>query len=136
MCREEAETPSAGSSGGAKDTDTNYCTSCGEPIKRRVEICPECGVRVRRSADATRKDPGIAAVISLIIPGAGQLYNEQFARGAVIFGSYALYWMFTFVLMFILIGFLFMLLAPFFHLFAAWDAYTQAKQLNRGEASS
>jgi len=28
-----------------KQHDEVYCRSCGEPIKKRAEICPECGVR-------------------------------------------------------------------------------------------
>lgn len=31
-----------------KVADEVYCRSCGEPIKRRAEICPECGVRNSR----------------------------------------------------------------------------------------
>lgn len=30
---------------GEKGPDEIYCRSCGEVIKRRAEICPECGVR-------------------------------------------------------------------------------------------
>ncbi|WP_459809640.1 zinc ribbon domain-containing protein [Halopiger thermotolerans] len=26
-------------------TDEQYCSSCGEIIKKKAEICPECGVR-------------------------------------------------------------------------------------------
>jgi len=29
----------------------------------------------------TRKDPGLAAVLSLIVPGVGQIYNGDFLRG-------------------------------------------------------
>lgn len=27
-----------------KRHDEIYCRSCGEPIKKKAEICPECGV--------------------------------------------------------------------------------------------
>lgn len=30
----------------------------------------------------SRKDPGLAAVLSLVIPGVGQIYNSDFLRGA------------------------------------------------------
>ncbi len=29
----------------------------------------------------TRKDPGLAAVLSLVVPGIGQFYNGEFLRG-------------------------------------------------------
>lgn len=117
----------------ARASDDQYCSSCGERIKREAEICPHCGVRVAGTSSTDEKDPGIAAVISLIVPGGGQVYNEQIVRGAAFFGVYAVFWMFVFVTMFILIGFLFMFLAPVFHLVAAWDAYTQATKINSGE---
>jgi hypothetical protein len=28
-----------------KELDEVFCRSCGEPIKKKAEICPECGVR-------------------------------------------------------------------------------------------
>jgi TM2 domain-containing membrane protein YozV len=31
---------------------------------------------------AIQKDPGVAAVLSLIIPGVGQIYNGEFLRAA------------------------------------------------------
>lgn len=31
--------------GAGKGPDEIYCRTCGEPIKRAAEICPECGVR-------------------------------------------------------------------------------------------
>lgn len=114
-------------------SDEQYCSSCGERIKREAEICPHCGVRVAGTSSVGEKDPGIAAVISLIIPGGGQVYNEQIVRGAVFFGAYACFWMFVFLTMLIFIGFLFMFLAPVFHLVAAWDAYAQANKINNGE---
>ena len=30
---------------------------------------------------STRKDPGLAAVLSLVVPGIGQVYNGDFIRG-------------------------------------------------------
>ncbi|ARS91868.1 hypothetical protein B1756_14475 [Natrarchaeobaculum aegyptiacum] len=120
-------------SGRTHGPDEQFCSSCGELIKREAEICPHCGVRVAGTSSTDRKDPGIAAVISLIVPGGGQVYNEQIVRGAVFFGIYACFWMFVFVTMLIFIGFLFMFLAPVFHLVAAWDAYAQATKINSGE---
>ncbi len=33
------------SSGKSKGVDEIFCRSCGEPIKKRAELCPHCGVR-------------------------------------------------------------------------------------------
>lgn len=128
-------TPSRATDSNAKSADEQYCSSCGEAIKKEAEICPHCGVRASGGSGSGEKEPGIAAVISLIIPGGGQLYNEQITRGALILGGYIAFWMVTLVLMFVLIGFLLMLFSPIFHLFAAWDAYSQAKKINSGEVT-
>lgn len=113
-----------------------FCTNCGTKIEARAEICPNCGVRQeaggRSPTGTSEKEPGIAAVISLIIPGGGQFYNEQITRGAIVLGAYMAFWMVTFVLMFVFIGFLLMFAAPLFHIVAAWDAYDQAKKINAG----
>ena len=34
-----------------------------------------------------RKDPGLATIYSLICPGLGQFYNEQFGKGAIMLGG-------------------------------------------------
>ncbi len=33
------------------------------------------------SNSSSRRDPGIAAILSLIVPGVGQIYNGAFLRG-------------------------------------------------------
>lgn len=39
-----------------KGPDEMYCRSCGEPIKKAAEICPECGVR--NTASSGRSSTG------------------------------------------------------------------------------
>lgn len=36
-----------------KGPDEVFCRSCGEPIKRAAELCPNCGVRNHAAASAT-----------------------------------------------------------------------------------
>lgn len=61
-----------------------HCRDCGAVIDARAEICPECGIRQKAAKQAsTSKDPGLAAVASFIIPGLGQVYNGQIAKGIV-----------------------------------------------------
>ena len=41
------------------------------------------------------RDPGIAAVLSLIVPGAGQIYNGDLARGAAWLIATPVVWLVT-----------------------------------------
>ena len=115
-----------------KASDEMFCSSCGEIIKAAAEICPKCGVRQNHHNEMREgiKSPGIAAIASFIIVGAGQLYNGQIAKGilfhigmwfAVIFG----------VLFFWLILPLFIPLL--FWVYNIYDAHNQAEKINRGE---
>ena len=65
----------------APGIDEAYCRNCGEVIDAQAEICPECGVRQRSPDTGSGNDAGIAAVASLIIPGAGQIYLGHLGRG-------------------------------------------------------
>ena len=50
------------------------CNNCGKEINDMAEMCIHCGVRNRI---IYQKDPAIAAVLSFISFGGGQLYNEE-----------------------------------------------------------
>lgn len=108
--------------------DEAYCSSCGAIVKREAEICPDCGVRRRDPPRSSlEKSPAIAALLSFIIVGAGQVYNGQIAKGIVFFVGM---W---FVAIFAV--FFFWLLIPLFAPLALWlyniyDAYDQAQKLN------
>ncbi|WP_313691434.1 zinc ribbon domain-containing protein [Halorarum halobium] len=133
------EAESGSEAGGVGETahDEVYCSSCGEPIKRDAEVCPHCGVRQRGAGDSPELNPGISAIASLVIPGAGQLYNGQMGRGAVAFlGAIVadtLITVLALLLTFILIGPLFFFLIPVVHIGIAYDAYNQAERINAGE---
>lgn len=67
-----------------------------------------------------KKNPGLAAVLSLVVPGVGQIYNGAFLRG--------IFWLI------ITPGFWFGTggtLGWVCHLVAAYTAYAYAEQLNR-----
>lgn len=61
--------------------DEVYCRDCGAIIKERAEICPECGVRQRSAFLSNVDESGVAAVASLLIPGAGQIFLGHIERG-------------------------------------------------------
>jgi len=75
-----------------------------------------------------KKNPGIAALLSFFIPGAGQIYNEQIIKGLVIFGLCGMWLYSSFVN-----GY-----RPFLCLLAAWiigifDALYTARYINNPE---
>ena len=64
--------------GGAADqprADEQYCSSCGEIIKKEAEICPECGVRQKSVAGggtaSGSKDRTTAGILALLLGGVG-----------------------------------------------------------------
>ncbi|ELZ91926.1 TM2 domain-containing protein [Haloferax mucosum ATCC BAA-1512] len=107
-----------------------FCRDCGAVIDERAEICPQCGVRQRNppttSLDAAADDlleggnPFVAALLSAIFPGMGQLYNRELGRGLV-FAVAMVVASFSVV---IAVG---LVLAPAVWIYAIYDAYTRAE---------
>ncbi|MGH3087878.1 MAG: DUF5683 domain-containing protein [Rubrobacteraceae bacterium] len=77
------------------------------------------------------KSAGLAAVLSLILPGVGQIYNGQILKGIILIIIDAI----NGALMFVLIGFI---TWPITVLYAVYDAYKTAERINasRGGHSS
>lgn len=69
------------------------------------------------------RNPGVAAVLSLVVPGVGQIYNGDFLRGIFWLIVTPGFWFFT---------------AGFFgwpfHLISAYTAYKRAEKENAGIA--
>lgn len=114
--------------------NTKYCINCGEEIDARAEICPKCGVRVAPPPSAVqqpqpviteRKNEGIAAVLSFIFTGLGQIYNGQIGKGIMFIIAGAI----CVLLMIILIGFLLYFVLWVYNIY---DAYNTAKKINAG----
>jgi|SRR5665647_526020 len=86
----------------------------------RAEICPECGIEKIKSK---RKSAIIAALLSCIIPGLGQIYAGDLFRGLAILAVLG----FSLCLMALIIGFF-----TFFGtwIFAVADAYNTVKKRN------
>ena len=69
-----------------KGIDEKFCSECGEVIRIKAEICPKCGCRqytapVQSVIMRSEPSPGVAAVLSLVIPGAGQMYKGNVGEG-------------------------------------------------------
>ncbi|MFW5903341.1 MAG: zinc ribbon domain-containing protein [Halolamina sp.] len=131
----------------SKQPDEVFCESCGEPIKRRAERCPHCGVG-RRSLRATSAgstdtpDPIVAAVASLFIPGAGDLYNGEVVLGISMFVGYLIVvgiWtglLFLFAVITLGLGAVLWVFWPAIFLLnplSAAFSYLRAKRINAGE---
>ena len=69
-----------------------------------------------------KQNPGVAAVLSFIVPGVGQIYNGAFLRG--------LFWLIVTPGFWIGSG---GMLGWICHIAAAYTAYDYAERLNRGE---
>lgn len=101
---------------------TKFCSTCGKKIHIDAEICPKCGVRAMHSRGT--KNPGVAAVLSVLLPGLGQIYNGDIGRGLIII--LILFPLFV-LLFFVLIG------IPLFialYIWSIYDAYKTAENLN------
>ena len=106
---------------------TKFCQHCSAKISAEAEICPKCGVRVKGASMPTEmKSTGIAAVLSALFPGLGQIYNGQIGK-AVLFIIVGFILALT---IFILIG---LILYPLFWIYNVYDAYNTAKKINAGE---
>jgi TM2 domain-containing membrane protein YozV len=110
-----------------------YCPKCGKEVTEEFNICPNCG-NVLRSISPTShvsigtKNPGVGAVLSLLIAGLGQIYAGRIGRGLLI--------MFIAIPLTIIVAFLFFwLILPLFLPLAIWiwnifDAYNICKKYN------
>ncbi len=102
---------------------TKYCSNCASVIDEKAEICPKCGVRVSiPSVYPEKRNPGIAAILSLVIPGSGQMYCGYVNRGIIILIS-------TLILVWVLIGII-------LWVWNIYDAYQIAENVNRGEPNT
>ena len=113
---------------------TKACPYCAEIIQSAASKCRFCGEFLTQNAARTHaarhfssqprqkiKDPGLAAVLSFVIPGLGQVYNGQIGVG-IIAGILCLLLYLT-----IIFGLL-------MHIFLIYDAYSRATRINNGEA--
>lgn len=112
-------------------TETKFCANCGAEIDVKAMTCPECGVlqQDQKVNVAPVKNEGIAAVLSFLFCGLGQIYNGQIGKGIVLI----VIQMINIMLMFVIIG---LLTYPIVWVFGIWDAYTTAKKINEGTESA
>jgi len=70
--------------GGKPGADEQFCSSCGEIIKKDAEICPECGVRQSSGAvGESTKDRTTAGILAILLGalGAHKFYLNETGMG-------------------------------------------------------
>lgn len=97
-----------------------FCKTCGEVINQNAEICPKCGVRQKT---IVMKNPGLAAVLSFLWTGAGQIYNGQIMKGICLMFLQVI----NVIAMFAVVG---LIAFPIVWVYAIYDAYKQAEKIN------
>ena len=104
--------------------ETKFCPNCGAEIDRKAVICPKCGVRIKPSTNA--KNPGLAAVLSFVIVGLGQIYNGEIGKGILLIVLYVI----SIALCLVFIGYIFL---PVIWIYGIYDAYKTAQKINEQE---
>jgi TM2 domain-containing membrane protein YozV len=161
-----------------------YCTKCGHKVATTAVACPGCGappysarnpsnqvtqiVRSARPAVGTWEQParpqvivvaaqksaGLAAVLSALLPGLGQIYNGNILKGFILLIVYAPCVWFGFASMFlgglaaaakpddptaagmVLFGLVALIAAPTMWLYSIVNAYRTAERINRRQLAS
>lgn len=80
-----------------------------------------------------KKEPIISLILSLFIPGLGQVYNTQIKKGAIIFIAYVILIVLVYVSWVHFVGFCIMVLPLALWLFGMYDAFSEAMKINKGE---
>jgi len=119
----------------------NYCQNCGKPLPiEPVSFCPNCGAAINPQKErpspksenefdkiVSNKDPFIAAILSFIFPGLGQVYNGEFNKGLLIQISFFASFFFS--------GFFSLIIIPIpiiLLVIGVYDAYTEADKMRKG----
>lgn len=90
------------------------CPVCARQLSPAAQACPGCGhpLKAQPWAAAPTPNPGVAAVLSLVLPGAGQFYRGMLG------------WGFFWVCLVPLAYFLFLPLGLILHVFCIMSAYS------------
>ncbi|MEX0569328.1 MAG: zinc-ribbon domain-containing protein, partial [Candidatus Njordarchaeota archaeon] len=116
------------------------CPNCGAEIPLDAVFCPKCGAKLAESTvprqtqqpvtqqpvaqtspssySGDRKDPILAAILSFILPGIGQIYVGATTRGVV------------YIILAIILYALFIIPGIIFAIYTMYDAYRLAQQYN------
>ena len=116
-----------------------YCPNCGMQIPDSARFCEHCGTKTelpsgggidyndRRMASimVNKKNEALALILSLLIPGLGQIYNGQTSKGIMIIVAIIVIAVLTAVLLFPMILYIIL------WIYAMYDAFKEAKEYNQ-----
>jgi len=109
------------------------CSDCAVDLNKKL-FCRGCAssgnASASRNISLTRRDPGMAALLSFIFIGAGQIYNGQLGKFLLLWGINFAIVMVSIILMVVLIGFFTIFLVIPVWLYGIYDAYRSAKEIN------
>lgn len=80
-----------------------------------------------------KKEPVISIILSLIVPGLGQVYNTHVKKGIVIFIAYLVSIILVYLAWSNFIGFCIMVIPLAIWLYGMFDAFSEARKINKGE---
>lgn len=107
-----------------------FCPSCGALIEIDIDYCPSCGNSLHYFFEGKtkiiKKNPVLAAALSFLVTGFGQIYLGQIARGVGFFILSIIAGLFI-SLSFGQYGVYFSIVFP---IFSSYDAFNQAKRYN------
>jgi TM2 domain-containing membrane protein YozV len=118
----------------ANEKDTKFCSNCGFEMPEASKFCPECGNTAERVPPVmntttivvpSNKSSGLAALLSFLIIGLGQVYLGLTKKGIILF----LLAIISGVLMMVLIGWITWLLVWGY---AIYDAYNSCEKMKKG----
>lgn len=117
--------------------ETKFCSNCGFEMPQSTNFCPECGTatdNVPQVVNSTNgpvinadKSPGLAAVLSFLIIGLGQVYLGLTKKGIILFVAAVI----SGVLMLFIIGWITWLIV---WAYAIYDAYNSGEKMRNGIA--
>ncbi|HEY9247007.1 MAG TPA: zinc-ribbon domain-containing protein [Candidatus Methanoperedens sp.] len=124
------------------------CSNCGFENPENAKFCGKCGRLIGPETtgpvqtvqkQTQVKNPGIAALLSFLISGAGQIYNGQLAKGIAAFITMTIGFIIAISTpsvmdpaMLLLILFMWIVILIVW-IYWVYDAYNTAQKINRGE---
>lgn len=110
------------------------CEKCGFEIKdENIKFCPACGAPTSPESQLNdpnlvvnrNKNPILAAILSFLIIGLGQIYLGLTKKGIILFVAAII----SGILMLIIVGYITWLIV---WIYAIYDAYNSANKMNMG----
>ena len=112
----------------AEGEKVKYCIGCGKALNADFKFCPYCGQNQvsQIKSEPSDKSTGIAVILSILLPGMGQIYLGLDNKGAVFLIAYVV----SAILMLLFIG---IFLCALIWIWALADTVKSSRALNEGK---